>query len=928
MYPTLNDPKGVWRPASGSTAGTAQGWAFNSAGKVSHPVVATTTVQTESLRTEWNSTNVANHVGGIVSTTQMCWRGNATRLGGFMLSARFSISANPAKGRAFVGVSASSTNVCLVDPSTVANSLGVGFDSGDPTGGFWYLITRDATTGQKIIFDGTQGGGGQALRNTAAVYDFIILAKPNATSIYVRLENLSTGETIYNGFLSLPTPIPTTNVLFYVHASAGIGSPAMGAAQFDLYRLDVNSVDDGVYAPSGTQPLLQLVANGTISAGVAVQVSQGRIQTATTAQRTQKFLGVAVELASSTGQTIGVLATGLLDPAIRNVGAGLACAVGVDVNGNLVRSTNAACVSAPNWVGDCDTNGNIIVNPRRADFYDVRDFGAIPDFDYSKPGVATDNLDAFNACLLASKPLPTAPGLTERQGVVVYCPGGYYLSNTLHITHCLVLQGAGNGDETRVPGTLLAFPKDCNGKDCNGIQLHSSIEIPNPGYNSAGSTIRDMVLWCKDQFVGGHDNNWPDLTATGSGIYSSCLFYVQDVTIVGFGGDGISIVANAGPRVPPNNDLEFPGNADDSAVTRVRVGWCGRHGIFICGADANIIKVSDSSFAVCWGWGVYDVGGGSHFIGIDCSGNGGNFQTTGTIANGSTDLYVPNPALPGLTSPWIVGQAINIAGLTGDDGVSGAPPGTRIIKTIDISTDPAHITIDLAADFPATNAVVKGGNQIDKRVNHDFKVGDPVRPFSTVSIFVGCYSEVGLNDINAPSMVLGGYLSESSMYSTSAFLLNNGNIQNASLVYDNSRGPVRMAMTIGEPTNNMRAWSVQSFDTGNPYLAFDYRSDLKSWVFSKYPNTFVMGLPNPQAGLRSDGVLFRPGIYLQADGSSSGYVLQRAGLAAPSTGTWQQGDIVWNSAATPDGGISPFAGWICVASGSPGTWKTFGAISA
>jgi hypothetical protein len=46
--------------------------------------------------------------------------------------------------------------------------------------------------------------------------------------------------------------------------------------------------------------------------------------------------------------------------------------------------------------------------------------------------------------------------------------------------------------------------------------------------------------------------------------------------------------------------------------------------------------------------------------------------------------------------------------------------------------------------------------------------------------------------------------------------------------------------------------------------------------------------------------------------------------AAPTTGTWQQGDIVWNASATAGG----FAGWICTTAGTPGTWKTFGVISA
>lgn len=47
-------------------------------------------------------------------------------------------------------------------------------------------------------------------------------------------------------------------------------------------------------------------------------------------------------------------------------------------------------------------------------------------------------------------------------------------------------------------------------------------------------------------------------------------------------------------------------------------------------------------------------------------------------------------------------------------------------------------------------------------------------------------------------------------------------------------------------------------------------------------------------------------------------------LAAPSTGTWRVGDIVYNTAPAPSG----FIGWVCTVAGTPGTWKTFGAISA
>ena len=45
--------------------------------------------------------------------------------------------------------------------------------------------------------------------------------------------------------------------------------------------------------------------------------------------------------------------------------------------------------------------------------------------------------------------------------------------------------------------------------------------------------------------------------------------------------------------------------------------------------------------------------------------------------------------------------------------------------------------------------------------------------------------------------------------------------------------------------------------------------------------------------------------------------------AIPASGTYARGDVVWNLAATA-GGVP---GWICVAAGTPGTWKAFGTIA-
>ena len=48
------------------------------------------------------------------------------------------------------------------------------------------------------------------------------------------------------------------------------------------------------------------------------------------------------------------------------------------------------------------------------------------------------------------------------------------------------------------------------------------------------------------------------------------------------------------------------------------------------------------------------------------------------------------------------------------------------------------------------------------------------------------------------------------------------------------------------------------------------------------------------------------------------------GASIPSSGTYRQGDIVYNTNAVATG----YVGWVCVREGTPGEWKAFGQISA
>lgn len=58
---------------------------------------------------------------------------------------------------------------------------------------------------------------------------------------------------------------------------------------------------------------------------------------------------------------------------------------------------------------------------------------------------------------------------------------------------------------------------------------------------------------------------------------------------------------------------------------------------------------------------------------------------------------------------------------------------------------------------------------------------------------------------------------------------------------------------------------------------------------------------------------------------SEGYIqaATNAATAAPTAGTWNRGDFIRNSAPSELGAVGQkyvLMGWICVASGTPGTW--------
>lgn len=192
---------------------------------------------------------------------------------------------------------------------------------------------------------------------------------------------------------------------------------------------------------------------------------------------------------------------------------------------------------------------------------------------------------------------------------------------------------------------------------------------------------------------------------------------------------------------------------------------------------------------------------------------------------------------------------------------------------------------------------------------------------SATSVFGGSNTIIGGN---------GGNPSTGS----SAFSMWKGVAQRAPYQYINNRGSQQVASQLGANYNDT-SMTVQAFgaatDEGSlSAWKFQYDSTEKSWFLQFAANAAFTPIAylNSGASLYTlkgfTGPVFRNGYAVRKSGTINSSLVRMLESAAPTTGTWAVGDIVYNDTPTAGG----FIGWVCTTAGTPGTWKTFGAISA
>lgn len=186
-----------------STTITLWGATNTSVGTVSHPALASTNLRTSMRRWIWTSAGTANAASEGRTAAALVWRGDAAGLGGWFYSCRWAISTTVANQQVAIGLwSATGATSTSQVPSALTNCIFVGWDSADTE---LQIMHNDASlTCTKIPL-----GSDFPSNSTTAVYEFMMFAPPNGSSVFYRVVRLDTGD-VAEGEITTDLPASTT----------------------------------------------------------------------------------------------------------------------------------------------------------------------------------------------------------------------------------------------------------------------------------------------------------------------------------------------------------------------------------------------------------------------------------------------------------------------------------------------------------------------------------------------------------------------------------------------------------------------------------------------------------------------------------------------------------------------------------------------
>jgi hypothetical protein len=160
------------------------------------------------------------------------FRGATAGAGGFFFFCRFGFTTWTQGNRLFIGLAVDTTALITADPSSKLNTLGFAVDSADTAISFIHNDGTSVAIKDVIV--------GQPALSSNNAYDAYIFCKPNDTTVFYRLDDVSSGLTIIDTSTAIDLPISTT----MLNATAAIGSgtnAGAGVAAIGVNRMYIES---------------------------------------------------------------------------------------------------------------------------------------------------------------------------------------------------------------------------------------------------------------------------------------------------------------------------------------------------------------------------------------------------------------------------------------------------------------------------------------------------------------------------------------------------------------------------------------------------------------------------------------------------------------------------------------------------------------
>lgn len=222
----------AWNPAGNSTTVGALGSIAPSAiGTATAANVATTNLYSMMRCIEYLvTTAAATAIAGFRSSTGQFFRGAAAGQGGFHMVCRWGAATGvaTATNRCFIGLRQVGTPTD-VEPSSLANILGVGWDAADAN--IQFMCNDAAGVATKIDL-----GAGLPVPTVdrTSVFEVEIFCAPNGTAVFYEVTNLTTGATASG---SAAADLPAATILLAPHGWMSVGgtSSVIGLALMNLY---------------------------------------------------------------------------------------------------------------------------------------------------------------------------------------------------------------------------------------------------------------------------------------------------------------------------------------------------------------------------------------------------------------------------------------------------------------------------------------------------------------------------------------------------------------------------------------------------------------------------------------------------------------------------------------------------------------------